>query len=84
MPASLSGSTTQSGFRMHRDYGGLAVGHDRPRQLLVAEVLRHRDGEDAPMSARQEMRRLSLVGPAGLDPVVRTDRDVEASASRCD
>ena len=57
--------------------GRLAVGDDRPRQLLVAEVLGHGDREDAPLPARQEVRRLAVIGTAGFDAVVGADRNVE-------
>src|SRR5262249_25068125 len=41
------------------------------------EFLRRGNDEHAPLPARQEMRRLSHVGTARLDPVVRSDRNVE-------
>src|SRR5206468_4666996 len=65
------------GIQAHRDGGRLTVRDDRPRQLLVAEVLRHRNREHAPLPPWKKVRRLTLIGPARLDAVVRTDRDVE-------
>jgi signal-transduction protein with cAMP-binding, CBS, and nucleotidyltransferase domain len=74
-------------LRMHaqRNARRLSIRDDGPRQLLVAEVLRQRNCEHPPLTARQEVRRLSVVGPARyalsaadrLDAVVRTDRDVD-------
>src|SRR5919197_831657 len=65
------------GLRVERDAVGEAVGDDRPRQLLLAEVLRHLDREHAPLTAGLEMRRLPLIGTARLDAVVRSGGDVE-------
>ena len=56
--------------------------HVKP--LLLGELLRHRDDEHAGLPAGQEMRRLAQVGPAGLDPVVRADRNVERLRRNCD
>ena len=47
---------------------------------LVAEILRHLDREDAVLPARLEVRGLAVVGTAGLDAIVRTDRNVERPA----
>src|SRR5206468_3110587 len=54
-----------------------AVRDYRPRQLLVAEVLRQLDREHPPLAAAQKMRRLPQVGPTRLDAVFRTGRNVE-------
>ena len=62
----------------HRHRGGLAVGHDRPGvALLGSEVLRHLDREHTPAAAELEVGRLAQVGTAGLDPVVRADRNLD-------
>src|SRR5206468_11424668 len=60
-----------------RNRRGLAVGDDRPGELRVAEILRHRNREDAPLAPRQKMRRLTVVGPARLDAIVRPDGNVD-------
>jgi hypothetical protein len=66
------------GLQAQRNARALAIGDDRPRvRVGRLEVLRHIDGEHAPLAAGQKMCRLTHVGTAGLDPIVRTDRDVE-------
>src|SRR5262249_36202124 len=45
--------------------------------VFLAEVRRHLNAEDETVAARQEMRRLSLVGAADIEPVVGTDRHVD-------
>ena len=64
------------GIQVERHHRRLAVRDQRPRQLLLAEVFRHLDREDRRLTARQEDGRLTVVGPARLDLVVRTDRDL--------
>jgi hypothetical protein len=54
-----------------------AVGDEGPRETLVAEIARQLHHERAPLPAAQEVRRLPLIGPAGLDAVARPDRDIE-------
>src|SRR5260370_5658976 len=49
----------------------------RPGKFVVSEILGHRDGEDAPLAARQKVRGLALVRTAGLDAVIWTNGDVE-------
>ena len=55
----------------------LAVGGQRPRQPLVAEILRYLDRKHAVLTAGIEVRGLAVVGTVRLDPIVGTDRDVE-------
>ena len=57
--------------------GFLAVGVDRPRKPLVAEVLGHLDREDAILPSRQKVRRLPDVGSRRLEHVVGADRNVQ-------
>src|SRR5205823_11155139 len=55
-----------------------SVGDERPHVLVVRlELLRHWHGEHAPLAAGEKVRRLPHVGPAGLDPVVGADGNVE-------
>src|SRR4030095_15020495 len=54
-----------------------AVGDEGPRETLVAETAPQLPHDPAPLPAAQEVRRLPLIGPAGLDAVARPDRDVE-------
>src|SRR6266853_5951997 len=53
------------------------IGCQRPVEFLFAEVLRHRDGEDAPLAPVEKMSRLALVYRAGLDFVLRSDRNIQ-------
>ena len=56
----------------------LAIGtRQRPDHLVVAEVGGHVHLEQEPVAARQETRRLAQVRAAGVEPVVRTGRDVD-------
>ena len=66
-------------LRIQRDlHGGrLAVRHDGPRESLGSKILGHCDREDAVVAPGLEMRRLALVGTARIDPIVRTDGNVE-------
>src|SRR5262249_33044907 len=48
-----------------------------PRQLLIAQVLRHLDREHAPLPAGQKMGRLALIRSARLDLILRPDGNVE-------
>jgi hypothetical protein len=63
-------------IEVHRDGSRLAVGDERPREPLLPEVFRHRNREDAPLASRQEVSWLTLIGPAWVNPVVRTDRNI--------
>jgi len=56
---------------------GLPMRDERPREFLVAEVLRDANRKQEHVAARVEMRRLPLIGPAGIDVVVRTDGQIE-------
>src|SRR5262245_37993844 len=60
----------------------LAVGDDRPRQTLIGTCKfgGHLDDEHAPVPAGKEMRRLTHVGAARIDVVVRSDRNVDRLA----
>ena len=60
----------------------LPVGDDRPRQALIGrrEFSWHRDGEHAPVPAREEVRGLPHVGAARIDVIVRPDGHVERLA----
>jgi len=60
-----------------RHRGRVPVGPQRPGELLIAEVLRNGDREHAVLPARVEVRRLSKVRAARLDPIVGTDGNVE-------
>ena len=55
----------------------MAVGDDRPRQFLVAEVFGDRYRKHTVLTPGVEVRGLGEIGTAGLDAVVGTDRDVE-------
>ena len=55
----------------------MAVRGQRPGQLLVAEVLGHRDREHAPLPAGRKCVGWPKVGTAWLDAVVGTDRHVD-------
>src|SRR5580704_12028952 len=66
-----------SGIQVRRDRSSLAVGDNRPGELLGPEILRYRYGEDAPLPSRQKMRWLALVGRARLKPVIISNRDVQ-------
>src|SRR6266446_3930360 len=64
-------------IQVHRNGRGLSIGGDGPRQSLVAEILRNDNCENTPLAARQEVRGLTLIGPARLDSIVRSDGNVE-------
>ena len=74
---SLNGATIHSGSRCSGIDRRLSVRDERPRQLVLAEILRDDDREHAPLPARLKMRRLAEVRTARLDAVVRTDGNVE-------
>src|SRR5579864_3966161 len=48
-----------------------------PGKLPGSKILGHGNGKDAPLTARQKVRGLALVGTAGLDAVILTNGDVE-------
>src|SRR4029077_13817453 len=61
-----------------RNTGGLAVRHDGPRVFVLRrELFRHGHDEHPELPAGKEMRRLPQVGPTRLDPVVRSDGNVQ-------
>src|ERR1700737_23921 len=55
----------------------LAFGHQRPHQFTVAKVRRNANTEDESVAAREQVRRLSLIGPAGLYVIGGTERGVD-------
>ena len=65
------------GVRVEGDRVGEAVGDDRPAQFLGPEILRQLDREHAPLPPGIEVRRLPLIGRAGLDAIVRAGGNVE-------
>src|SRR5262245_59882644 len=64
-------------IQAHRNDRSLAVGDQRPGELFVPEILGDRQGENAPLAARQKVSRLPLIRPARLDPVLRPKRNVQ-------
>src|SRR5262249_2643740 len=64
VPARAVGLDDVHGGRVERDLIRLSVHDDRPHELLLAEVFRKLDGEDAPLTAEIEVRGLPLVWAA--------------------
>src|SRR5438128_3975488 len=64
------------GMEARGDDHSLAIGNDRPGQLVLAEICGDLQGEHPPLPARQEVRWLALIGTARLNPVVRSGRDI--------
>src|SRR5206468_8394638 len=55
----------------------LAVRGQRPGDLAFTEIGRDLDRKQSVLPAGQKMRRLPAIGTAGIDVVVRPDRNVE-------
>ena len=55
----------------------LAVGGNTPCDLVLSEIRRHVHYKQTPLAAGQKVRRLAAIRSARLDPVVRTDGDIQ-------
>ena len=78
LAACLKKSIQYAGFSQNDTDRRLAVGDERPRQLLGAEVLRHRDGEHAPLAAGAGNASAGRSpGPPGSMRLFGPDRNVE-------
>src|ERR1700733_7150466 len=64
-------------MQAHRNHHGLTVRKNGPDELVFIEIGGDPDGEHSPLPASQEMGRLTLVGTARIDSVVRSDRDID-------
>src|SRR5215471_5470985 len=58
-----------------RNHEFLTVGDKCPDQLILAEIGRYAYGEHPPLASSQEVSWLALIRAAGIDSIVRPNRD---------
>src|SRR5262249_3296007 len=65
------------GMQACRNHEFLTIRDECPDQFTLAEIGRHAHGEHPPLPSGQEMGGLVLIRSAGVDSIVRPDRDIE-------
>src|SRR5262249_47328635 len=60
-----------------RNHEFLTIRDECPDQFTLAEIGRHAYGEHPPLPSGLEVSRLALIRSAGIDSIVRPDRDIQ-------